>query len=158
MALNACCLPYIQGKARPSTAEALLRSRYTAFTRGDIDYILTSHHSKTRDQVKREEVQDWANSSKWLGLKILQGKDGQKDDNEGVIAFHARFESEGKEQDHYEYAQFEKENGEWKFLDAQGLKPGTFKRSEPKVGRNDPCHCGSGKKYKKCCAQAEPAA
>ena len=28
-----------------------------------------------------------------------------------------------------------------------------FKKSSPKVGRNDPCHCGSGKKYKKCCGQ-----
>jgi uncharacterized protein YchJ len=26
-----------------------------------------------------------------------------------------------------------------------------IRRSEPKVGRNDPCPCGSGKKYKKCC-------
>ncbi|MCP4676284.1 MAG: hypothetical protein GY854_12390 [Deltaproteobacteria bacterium] len=30
-------------------------------------------------------------------------------------------------------------------------KPSTVKRDQPKVGRNDPCPCGSGRKYKKCC-------
>jgi preprotein translocase subunit SecA len=30
----------------------------------------------------------------------------------------------------------------------------TFRREAPKVGRNDPCSCGSGKKYKKCCGKA----
>ena len=30
-------------------------------------------------------------------------------------------------------------------------KPETFRREQPKVGRNDPCPCGSGKKYKNCC-------
>jgi hypothetical protein len=33
--------------------------------------------------------------------------------------------------------------------------PGTYVRDEPKVGRNDPCPCGSGKKYKKCCLQRD---
>ena len=47
---------------------------------------------------------------------------------------------------------FEKENGEWKFLDARGISVGTYRREEPKTGRNDPCPCGSGKKFKKCCA------
>jgi uncharacterized protein YecA (UPF0149 family) len=34
---------------------------------------------------------------------------------------------------------------------AAGGKPLTFRREQPKAGRNDPCPCGSGKKYKKCC-------
>ena len=46
---------------------------------------------------------------------------------------------------------FEKENGEWRFIDAQGVQLGTYRRTEPKAGRNDPCACGSGKKFKKCC-------
>lgn len=33
------------------------------------------------------------------------------------------------------------------------IKVATYRREEPKVGRNDPCPCGSGKKYKKCCGK-----
>lgn len=145
-----CCLPYIQGKQQPKTAEELLRARYTAFTRGDIDFILNTHHSKTVGEVKRDEIEEWSKGSKWLGLKILQKEAGEAGDDKGTVVFHAQYEADGKVQDHYEYAQFEKEGGQWRFYDAQGLKPGPIRRTEPKVGRNDPCSCGSGQKYKKC--------
>ena len=46
-----------------------------------------------------------------------------------------------------------KENGQWRFLDARGIQKGPYVRPEPKVGRNDPCPCGSGKKYKACCGK-----
>ncbi len=149
--LESCCLPYLKGKAKPPTAEALLRSRYTAFTRGDIDYILSTHHPKTKGEVKREEIEEGSKGSEWLGLKILQTSEGQAGDEKGTVTFHARYRAEGKEHDHYEHSFFEKDGGEWRFLDAQGLKPGTYVRPEPKLGRNDPCKCGSGKKFKKCC-------
>lgn len=146
-----CCLPIIQGKLKAPTAERLMRARYTAFTRGDIDFIVKSHHSKTIGDVNRQEIEDWSKNSKWLGLKVLQTQEGGEQDDKGVVVFHARYEAEGKEQDHYEYSQFEREGGAWKFYDAQGLKPGPIRRESPKIGRNDPCSCGSGKKFKKCC-------
>ena len=149
--LDQCCLPVIQGKKRADTAEQLLRARYTAFVTGDIDFILTSHHSKTRAEIKREEVEDWSKNSKWLELKIIQVEGGQSTDTQGNIIFGAYYEAEGKNHEHLEKSFFEKEKGEWKFLDAQSVQVGTFKRLEPKVGRNDACPCGSGKKYKKCC-------
>ena len=145
-----CCLPLIQGKSKAETAEDLLRSRYSAFTRGDVEYILSTHHSRTRGDVKREEVEEWAKGSEWLGLKILQQDKGTANDSEGTVTFHARYRAQDKVNDHYEHAQFEKENGDWRFVDAQGLRSGPIVRTEPKVGRNDPCHCGSGNKFKKC--------
>jgi SEC-C motif-containing protein len=150
--ISACCLPLLQGKDRARTAEELLRARYTAFTRGDVDFVLETHHSRTRGEVKRDEVEEWSKGSEWLGLRILQKEAGGEGDEKGTITFHARYKArEGeKAQDHYEHAIFERENGAWRFLDAQGLKQGPIVRSEPKVGRNDPCPCGSGKKYKKC--------
>jgi len=51
---------------------------------------------------------------------------------------------------HHEVASFRKEDGEWFFVDGVEVKPRPFKRLEPKVGPNEPCTCGSGKKYKKC--------
>jgi len=150
LSLENCCLPLIQGKAKAKTAEDLLRARYTAFTRGDVDYILDSHHSKTVGDVKREEIEDWSKNSKWLGLKVVQSEAGTTADDQGTIIFCAQYEADGKQNDHWEQSFFEKEKGEWRFLDARGIQTGPFRRQEPKVGRNDPCSCGSGKKFKKC--------
>jgi SEC-C motif domain protein len=151
--LEKCCLPLIQGKQKPETAEALLRSRYTAFTRGDVDYVLSTYHSKTRKDVKREEIEEWSKNSEWLGLQVVQVEHGAKSETEGTIVFSAKYKdkSDGKVHEHWEKSFFEKENGDWRFLDAHGIQVGTYRRAEPKVGRNDPCACGSGKKYKKCC-------
>ena len=54
-----------------------------------------------------------------------------------------------------ERAEFEKLDGEWRFIDGHIFGPAPVKREEPKIGRNDPCPCGSGKKFKKCCAVAQ---
>lgn len=151
--VETCCLPYIRGKKKPDTAEQLLRSRYTAFTLGEIDYILNTHHSKTRHEVKREEIEDWSKQSEWLGLKIVQKEAGEANDGTGSIVFCAGYQAEGKVNEHWEQSLFEKENGEWRFLDARGVQVGPYRRTEPKIGRNDSCGCGSGKKFKKCCGK-----
>jgi SEC-C motif-containing protein len=157
--LSACCGPILAGKKKAATAEELLRARYTAFTQGDVDFIMKTHHSRTVHEIKREEIEDWAKNSEWQGLQIAQiddGKDekGKADENKATIAFCARYTAAGKAQEHWEQSYFEKEKGEWRFLDAKGIHVGTFRRTEPKVGRNDVCPCGSGKKFKKCCASA----
>jgi SEC-C motif-containing protein len=149
--LTQCCLPIIQGSRQATTAEELLRARYVAFTQGAIDFILASHHSRTRGEVKRDEIEDWSKNSEWLGLKIVQSQAGQATDQTGEIVFSASYRSNGKTEEHWEKSFFEKEKDGWKFLDAHGIQVGTYRRAEPKIGRNDPCSCGSNKKYKKCC-------
>jgi SEC-C motif domain protein len=148
---ESCCLPVIRGKRQPATAEELLRARYTAFTRGDVDFIVDTHHTRTRSEVKREEIEDWSKNSEWHGLKVVQVEAGKASDQAGTIVFCAEFTAQGKRNEHWEQALFEKEEGQWRFLDARGVKQEPFKRQEPKLGRNDPCACGSGKKVKKCC-------
>lgn len=146
-----CCGPVLAGK-KAKTAEDLLRARYTAFARGKIDFILNTHHTKTRGEVKREEIEEWSKSSEWHGLQVVQVDQGQAEDDKGTIIFCARYSTDGEAHEHWEQSFFEKEGGEWRFLDAKGVQIGTYRRTEPKIGRNDPCACGSGKKYKKCCA------
>ena len=152
--LPECCQPFLAKKRKPATATDLLRARYTAFTQGNTDYILDTHHSKTKADIKREEVADWASSSEWLKLEIVQSEAGGEKDEQGVIVFCAEYraKADGKVVKHWEQSLFEKENGEWRFLDARGIKNEPFRRAEAKAGRNDPCPCGSGQKYKKCCA------
>lgn len=147
-----CCAPYISGKKNPPTAESLMRSRYTAFAVGDMDYIYNTHHESTRGELDMDGVKSWALNSEWLGLEIRETDKGSEKDNEGKVEFKCKFLFNGGEQTHHELSTFIKEDGKWYFVDG-ALRNNTQRRSEPKVGRNDPCPCGSGKKAKKCCHQ-----
>lgn len=154
VAYSQCCEPFHKGKAVAKTTEELLRSRYSAFAKGEIDYIIKTHHSKTSKDLKRSEIESWSKGSEWHGMKVHQKEAGEAKDEQGVIVFQAQYTQDGKLQNHLEKSFFEKENGVWKFLDAQGIHSGTYVRESPKIGRNDPCTCNSGKKYKKCCGLA----
>ncbi|MBP2297447.1 YchJ family protein [Azospirillum picis] len=144
--LDACCGPYLAGMPAP-TAEALMRSRYTAFATGNIDYLHDTLLPSTRDDFNREEIEAWANNSVWTGVEIRSTEAGQPGDGEGVVEFVARFTMNGKPMTHHETSRFTHQDGRWYYV--EGFL-GTRPRSGPKVGRNDPCPCGSGKKYKKC--------
>lgn len=147
-----CCGPYLEGKKSAPTAEALMRTRYTAFATGNMDYIFNTHHESTRAELDMDSVKSWALNSEWLGLEIRETQKGEEKDTEGQVEFKCRFNFNDKEQTHHELSTFRKDSGKWFFVDGV-LRNNTLRRSEPKVGRNDPCPCGSGKKAKKCCRQ-----
>lgn len=155
--LDNCCLPAVRGEREPDTAEALMRSRYTAYVLGELDYIVETNHSSTRDEVDREEIERWSTGSDWLGLSILDTEAGGSEDAEGTVTFTARYRYEGTTHTHRERSRFERENSAWRFHSVLGdgteldLVPVTASST---VGRNDPCPCGSGKKHKKCCGAA----
>jgi SEC-C motif-containing protein len=148
-----CCGPLLDGSRPARTAEELLRSRYTAFTRNEIDYVERTTHPEGLEDFDKAAARRWATGSDWRGLEILAVEGGADDDDEGEIEFIARFAEDGKESEHHEIASFARHDGAWRFLD--GRHPGvkTFVREAPKIGRNDPCPCGSGKKHKKCCGR-----
>lgn len=162
---ESCCGPFIEGNAFPDTAEQLMRSRYSAFVKVDVDYIKNTLAPESRHDFDHASTKKWAQKSKWLGLKI-QSATGGPNDKKGKVEFTATY-NDGKETlEHHEVSEFRKdEEGHWLFVggEAHTHKEGeghqhhhpkveTVVRQEPKVGRNDPCPCGSGKKYKKCCA------
>lgn len=133
-----CCGEFIEGDRNPATAEQLMRSRYTAYVRGATAYLEQTWHRSTRP---RQITHDGA--VHWNGLKILHVHAGGADDNEGTVAFVAEYSVNGTDQRINEISRFIREQGRWIYLDAL-----------VKQGRNDPCACGSGKKYKKCCGKA----
>ncbi len=145
-----CCEPYIKGRAPAPTAEALMRARYTSYATGNIDFIERSHAPETRKTFNREAAAKWSRESQWKGLKIVGTKGGGANDSEGVVSFVAFFSKEGKDFRHEEIGRFRKEKGDWLFVDGQTPLPETYVKTGPDLGRNDPCHCGSGKKFKKC--------
>lgn len=141
---------YIEKGISPPTAEALMRSRYSAYATGKVDYILETHNPDDRDDLSREEVENWSKNSDWQGLEILQCSKGTEKDAKGTVEFKAHFMQDRARYTHHEVALFEKKNDRWYFVDGQ-VQNQPQVREAPKVGRNDPCPCGSGKKYKKCC-------
>lgn len=145
-----CCQPYISGVLPAPTAEALMRSRYSAYVKQEIEYIESTHGQDGREDVDVEETRKWAAESEWKGLKIVSSQKGGENDTTGIVEFIASYVQKGTKYDHHEVSQFEKVDGRWYFKDGQ-VKDTTVVRTEAKVGRNDPCPCGSGKKYKKCC-------
>ncbi len=142
------------GSANPETAEQLMRSRYAAFATHDIDYIIATHHPDTRGEVKRDEVERFSHGSTWLGLEIVATSEGQVGDDQGFVEFIARYRQNGEECHHHERSLFRRHQGRWHFHSAEYPKAAPIQRAQPKVGRNEPCPCGSGKKYKKCCGGA----
>jgi SEC-C motif domain protein len=147
-----CCGPFLNGTGNPPTAEALMRARYSAYATANINFIERTFHSKTRAEFDRENARKWAEDSQWHGLEILNVTDGKEEDTEGTVEFIATYSQKDEKVAHHELATFSKEAGIWTFLDSRMINT-PFRHDQPKIGRNNPCPCGSGKKYKKCCGQ-----
>jgi SEC-C motif-containing protein len=143
-----CCGPYIQGSKDAPTAEALMRSRYVAYAQKNDDYILKTWHDSTRP----EDAHPTQSNATWIGLTILRTEGGQENDTDGVVEFRARCRIKDEAAGVDEASQFVKEDGKWYYVDGAPIQP--VRTRDSKVGRNDPCPCGSGKKYKKCCGKA----
>jgi SEC-C motif domain protein len=149
-----CCAPILEAGKPAPTAEALMRARYSAYALGKIDFLFESLAPEARGDFDRKSVQHWATQSQWLGLEILSTEGGKAGDAEGYVEFVAHFALDGKEQAHRERSKFRAdEAGGWYFLEEANRKPTPVVKGD-QPGRNDPCPCGSGKKYKKCCALA----
>jgi SEC-C motif-containing protein len=147
-----CCGPYLARAKNPPTAEALMRSRYSAFVKADIDYLYETLAPDQRTDFNREATSEWATKSLWRGLDIVETEQGLEGDANGKVTFVAHFSRDGKPLTHKEKSLFRRDpkDGAWRFAEELSLKSETVVRG-PQPGRNDPCPCGSGKKYKKCC-------
>jgi len=144
-----CCGIYHKGIVPAPTAEALMRARYSAYVKSEIDFIVNSNEAND-DEVSREATEDWAKNSEWMGLEIVKKAKGGESDTTGIVEFKAFYMRDRARYTHHERAEFVKKDANWFFKDCVMInEPAT--RDPGKVGRNDPCPCGSGKKYKKCC-------
>ena len=133
------------------TAEELMRARYHAYETCDMEFIKESHDPDNTEGIDWAECEKWARESQWLGLEIISTTKGGEDDKDGIVEFKATYIENGKTIVHHERSYFVKKNGVWFY---QKWLPITSTRiNENRVGRNDPCPCGSGKKYKKCCGK-----
>ena len=150
-AYNHCCEPIITGAETARTAEQLMRARYAAYTRLQMDFIFDSTHPDHRDNFDVAGTRAWAEQSVWQGLEIIGVTKGGEADSVGEVEFIARYKEKEVNREHHERGQFEKLDNRWFFTEAIMVKKKPL--SVIKVGRNDPCPCGSGLKQKKCCGK-----
>lgn len=138
-----CCAPLLARQVFADSPERLMRSRYTAYVNADIDYLRDTTADHRRAVYDFEQLGEWARQSQWLGLKVHVS---EQEGDRGRVVFTARFKLDDGVHAHTEDSTFMQQNGRWYFVEGQEC-------AEPKsnVGRNDPCLCGSGRKYKKCC-------
>ncbi len=141
-----CCARYINGKLLAPTAEALMRSRYSANVMLAESYLLQSWHLSTRPE--RMNLQS-DSGHEWLGLEVKRCVAGTAGESEGSVEFIARYQFNGVEHRLHEVSRFCREQGQWFYLD--GVIKTLPQCSEKSVGRNVPCPCGSGQKFKRCC-------
>ncbi|TVP93371.1 MAG: YchJ family protein [Pseudomonadaceae bacterium] len=137
-----CCQPLHLGNTAPS-AERLMRSRYSAYTLGLVDYLINTTLPAQQANLDRKAMRQWSKQSRWLGLEVIASEATRPDSDQAWVRFIARWQDpNGEKQAHEEHSEFRREQGRWYFIDPNHpLKP----------GRNSPCPCGSGKKYKQCC-------
>ena len=164
-----CCEPLHRGERTAKTAVELMRSRYSAYATKEISYIIETHDPKTRKDLDESSTRAWAENSQFHELEVLSTTNGGEQDSEGEVEFMAFYSSSNEERlddeeetgevdedgesdgEHHEIAKFRKIDSAWYYVDGTVINPETIVRESPKVGRNDPCICGSGKKFKKCC-------
>lgn len=140
--LAQCCEPLLLGQAIAPTAETLMRSRYSAYCVGNVDYLVATHHPLYRARDMRSQISQTMQSTEWLGLVIVETEGGQPQDATGVVEFVAVYRA-GSEAQLHERSRFVQQKGRWLYQDGDVLPP-----LWPK--RNEPCWCGSGQKFKQC--------
>ena len=133
-----------------------MRARYSAYVGKNIDFIMNTTLPASRSDSDLNAMKAWAEQAEWEGLEVVSCSKGSAADTEGEVEFIARYRLQGIPQQHHERAFFVKEGGAWFFKDGDVLASGPTEKPMPivnenKTGRNDPCPCGSGKKFKKCC-------
>lgn len=141
---NKCCLPFIKGEANPTHPEQLMRSRYSAYATQNYAYILTTYCESTKPALSVEELVEQNHSVNWLGLKIIASVKAQQT---GTVSFEAFYKEHKQAYCLAEHSQFRIENGLWRYVNGEMLE----NCGKVKVGRNDACLCGSGRKAKRCC-------
>lgn len=138
-----CCGMYLDSTHVPISPEALMRSRYTAYSLANIEYIKKTMRGKPLCGFDEVEAMRWAKRVVWIGLRVINTS--FKCEDIGYVEFIAQFMEGEQIRTIHETSEFHCEQGAWFYID--GVQQPT---NNITVSRNMPCPCGSQKKYKNC--------
>jgi len=117
LSFSNCCQPVIAGIRNATTAEVLMRSRYSAYCVQAADYLVATTHASTRKFHKKADIIEWSKSNTWLKLEIISS-------TENTVEFKAFYLEESlKAQTHHEKSSFAFENGQWFYIDGIFFNP-----------------------------------
>ncbi|MBU4262622.1 MAG: SEC-C domain-containing protein [Proteobacteria bacterium] len=140
---SACCQHLLDGSLSPGSATELMRSRYTAYVVRDVAYILRTWHPSTRPtRIDPHTIPTWN------GLVII-GAETDDEKGRATVEFKARAMTSGRMLLLHEKSRFVREKGQWFYVDGDVRE--SADQAADKPGRNSPCPCSSGRKFKKCC-------
>ena len=132
-----CCGKIIDGEVKAASPLELMRSRYSAYVRGDGRYLVLSTTVENRYEDDATLIEEFSAKNEWLKLDILTVEDF-------TVEFKAYYKEGEAIKVLHEKSNFIIEDGQWRYKDGELYNS--------KVERNESCPCGSGKKFKKCCA------
>ncbi|MHB8877578.1 MAG: YchJ family protein [Myxococcaceae bacterium] len=115
--LSGCCGPRHDGSRPAETAEALMRSRYSAFALGNGAYLIATQAPELTHEPA-EAVSAWAKGVQWLGLTVLRVQHGRAGDKRGLVEFEARYLEAGKPVTLHEVSRFDRPGGRWRYRGA----------------------------------------
>ena len=147
----ACCGLFLDKSQHAPNPEALMRSRYTAFTQARVDYLKQTMRGKPLENFDEVSTALWAKQVKWISLKVIDSYLDDKDENSGYVEFIASYRDQGKKLAIHELSKFQRFEGLWFYTEGRQPKA----NRNPKISRNAPCYCGSQKKYKNCHGQGK---
>ncbi len=145
-----CCAPIIDQQRPAASAEQLMRSRFSAHFIGDYRHLHRTYLETSRRPFVEEDLS--AGELQWSRLVVHTHEPGPRADT-AFVDFTAYFRDGDQEHPLHEKSEFQRIDGQWFYTKSVRTGPAPVKAS-PKVGRNDPCPCGSGKKHKHCCLAA----
>lgn len=146
---EACCELLLTGRERPESAEALMRSRFTAHVVEDYAYLHRTYRPTSKLPFTAEPS-DGESPIHWTRLVVHSHEPGRTLET-AAVDFSAYYSDDSGNHVIQEKSEFLRENGQWFYTRPLRTGPAPLKAATAKVGRNDPCPCGSGKKFKQCC-------
>ena len=114
-----CCEPFHLGKATAPTAEALMCSRYCAYVKGQIDYLVGTTLPASRTTDLWVNYQSTADSIQWIGLEVMSASQGGVKDKTGKVEFKASYIQDGVRSIHHELSRFRRSGGQWYYVDGR---------------------------------------
>ena len=129
-----------------------MRSRYTAYVRSDTAYLEATLLPRKRAGFSAQGTLDWNRDVVWSGLRVVGSGAGDGDDA-AWVEFEASYVKAGEPELMHEVSRFRRKGGRWFYVDGRldGEAQTLPVEGRPRVGRNAPCPCGSGRKFKHCC-------
>jgi len=115
-----CCMPFHYGRAKPETAEQLMRSRYSAYFFRLLNYLIETTHPDKRTIKMEREIEDTLDHPLWRKLTIISTSKGQKEDRTGKVEFIAKYDIDKQSYELHEKSRFRKHKGLWKYVDDKG--------------------------------------